>query len=1087
MSTPNQEQCPAIYHRGGVLLKAGAGSGKTFVLVEHAIHLTREWRLEWENDPQGSFGDYIAEKFSSAVLMTFTRLAAGEILVRLTLRFQHQVNQCEESEREWWQEALKQIDRLQVTTIDGFFYKLVRKGFFKHIPPDVEIIMDGPRRKRIISLFDQWWNSQASRLQADISRDIVMHRVGLVETLLEIFNDPTLREAWMNFTLIDARPTNLAWLANLLPELEGWQTFLALERVEVPENARQKNHKWVALADALNARSKVINNWSDILQWDDFIKTEVGQTRLNLGASKELVGYYFDEWRDFKGSVSKWADSFRKYETHFESRILPWLSALLDLVKSINSELRISEGITYGDLEFHVLQGIKDPAVAQKIQNEFTYFVVDEFQDTSRIQYEILKLVTGNRPERLFCIGDEKQAIYGFRGGELKVFSDVQSTPNIATHVLRSNYRSRKEVVHFNNTLFERLFPLGVGWEGVDAHAVAMEKQATLENQLPGSVEVLEAELPDVCLVDPAQKEKKSPKWRSSFLMKAESALIAQSIKTNLETQPNAVIAVLYKKLAPSRLLMQELMKLGIGFTAQAKIPFRDDPLAGILMALIEDYLGEKKTLWSRFLIGGYLHLLGLPVAERLKEAIERFIPDTKIFGTQAAFDLFLGRLGFANSFFEGMAEIRQVINIAHGDLEAILLQLKAMATESWSADFRFGLNPQRVVIQTSHGSKGLEYDIVFVAGLATNGRSKSTMDWAGALPGAALWVEDPANRTRLETPQLVFEKTLKKQKEFAESKRLFYVACTRAKHHLKFVRLIGQGEQLSLDKNSWAQGLEAYLSGGSENTQLTRISLSPEDLAVEAATRPFFHNNSLGLSKKLGADTVAHAITSELSVTALNALIDCPRKFYFKQILKLSEDSFEEESGDEWGGERELVSVSSSARGSAIHLGLSNAINQNFVLPREWVNHKDKGKMGWALARIQEHHSIGARFVSEQQLKFPIFGFMMSGIPDLVVYSGSPQIWDFKTGRRNETGEIKYWVQLKTYALALWNLGLIPLGTPIDLLLCYLDSVELPKVTVQFDQVKNELFEIWRKIESLDQINPSHCDFCPYKGICPR
>ncbi len=92
MSSPNHEQQPAIYHQGGVLLKAGAGSGKTYVLVEHAIHLTREWRSSWEKNPQGAFVDFIAEKFSSAVLMTFTRLAAGEILVRLTLLFQQQEN-----------------------------------------------------------------------------------------------------------------------------------------------------------------------------------------------------------------------------------------------------------------------------------------------------------------------------------------------------------------------------------------------------------------------------------------------------------------------------------------------------------------------------------------------------------------------------------------------------------------------------------------------------------------------------------------------------------------------------------------------------------------------------------------------------------------------------------------------------------------------------------------------------------------------------------------------------------------------------------------------------------------------------------
>src|SRR3546814_7795011 len=92
--------------------------------------------------------------------MTFTKLAAGEISVRLTTRFQKMLDSAPEEEQPWWEVALAQLDRLTVTTIDGFFYKLVRRGYFPQLPPAVSIIMDGPRQKRLVELFDLWWENQ---------------------------------------------------------------------------------------------------------------------------------------------------------------------------------------------------------------------------------------------------------------------------------------------------------------------------------------------------------------------------------------------------------------------------------------------------------------------------------------------------------------------------------------------------------------------------------------------------------------------------------------------------------------------------------------------------------------------------------------------------------------------------------------------------------------------------------------------------------------------------------------------------------------------------------------------------------------
>ena len=89
MVSPNLEQKKAIEHQGGVLLSAGAGSGKTFVLENHVIYLTEQWIEEFQKKPQVvDLRSYLRQKFKSVVLMTFTRKAAGELELRIQKSFE---------------------------------------------------------------------------------------------------------------------------------------------------------------------------------------------------------------------------------------------------------------------------------------------------------------------------------------------------------------------------------------------------------------------------------------------------------------------------------------------------------------------------------------------------------------------------------------------------------------------------------------------------------------------------------------------------------------------------------------------------------------------------------------------------------------------------------------------------------------------------------------------------------------------------------------------------------------------------------------------------------------------------------------
>lgn len=96
---------------------------------------------------------------------------------------------------------------------------------------------------------------------------------------------------------------------------------------------------------------------------------------------------------------------------------------------------------------------LEDDGIRKYYQNKFKYILVDEFQDTNHIQFEILKLLL-NEDENLFVVGDDKQSIYAFNFSDVGIMLDFQKTiNNVKVIKLNINYRSSKEIVDISNRL----------------------------------------------------------------------------------------------------------------------------------------------------------------------------------------------------------------------------------------------------------------------------------------------------------------------------------------------------------------------------------------------------------------------------------------------------------------------------------------------------------------------------------------------------------------------------------------------------------------------------------------------------------
>ena len=710
---------------------------------------------------------------------------------------------------------------------------------------------------------------------------------------------------------------------------------------------------------------------------------------------------------------------------------------------------------------------------------------------TSGLQFDIIRSLIGNDFKNLFCVGDPKQAIYGFRGGELSVFQNCgKLVPNVFT--LANNYRSLPDVIRFNNSLFETVLPLGKNFEDSDPFTVEAEGQAIpseKKQESEGEIEVLRLTLTK----DDSDKRKLS----YDQMNRLEAEMLVKAVVSQRKKTPEDVCTILYRKLDPSLDFIQGLMKEKTGFTAQYKINVLDDPVMGIFVVLLQRIFDESKETKDKtplFLMKNYFAILGL--GELPQVQLDDFDKNIRYWGLYEAFKKFIFDLNITNENADINFEmIETFCKLFHQDPESILVQL-AEDSQKVSLDFRWGENSDMVQIMTAHSSKGLEYDNVYVGGIYTNGHEVAMTDLSGKWPESFYYYIDLQTHKKVRSPHYELEAKITSLKNFSESKRLFYVACTRAKKKFSWVHLEGVEGMSKLPKNSWIVGLNRWwantadtaLRGKVKETSFGELALEDALAGKSAPALPLFFYDSVGVHNRTG-EKAELALMAELSVTRLNSLVDCPRKFYLENVLKLSsvKDKKRVPVSDDTD---EIQFKSSSQRGTLIHEILSTAIQRNFVIPREHHNGPHMKPLEWAIGAMQTFRT-DFDFVTEKPLKFKFFNFMISGIPDLLLLpkteNKKAEIWDFKTGKITQDNLGHYWVQLKAYAYALYVLGLVPREISIETKLCFVDEQKFVNLTVDWSMVGKDLFEVWRSQNQPWKTKTDHCGQCSYGDICPR
>lgn len=542
------------------------------------------------------------------------------------------------------------------------------------------------------------------------------------------------------------------------------------------------------------------------------------------------------------------------------------------------------------------------PHVLGRLQQRFKYILVDEFQDTNRAQFEMLQKLAGEHGN-ITVVGDDDQAIYGFRGAALSNILDFTRVFSTATQVvLTSNFRSIQPI-------------LDAAYHGIRHNdPERLEVQNGLDKKLRAASPALKplAEEPiELKLFQTLTEEADAVAERVEQLV-SEAGLefsdCAILVRINRDARPYLQALSLrdipYRFTGSQGLYETEEVRLLLSFCRALSDPY--DSVATFHLAssmlfnlprlrLISlNAYARRENLTLRQALQE--HRVGIPgegvsMGEEERESLERFLGFLDSFADRLMEETpgqlmrgFLEESGWLNllSHQESLEAVTQAQNLArffdrvkshetlfpdhklpHFIEHLDMLRESGDSPAVVEADFEVSA----VSVMTVHSSKGLEFPAVFLVGL-TNQRFPA---WQRRDP-----LEFPAELKRSRggrplTPEV------ETAEHTAEERRLFYVAMTRAKQHLWLSMAYDEGRRRSAQVSPFIR----------EVFKERALDLRPQRTsAVEQLSQ--LNSSSPGPTHQQWG-TMSADVPLRLSFRKLNLYWTCPQQYLYSEVMQLA------------------------------------------------------------------------------------------------------------------------------------------------------------------------------------------------------
>jgi ATP-dependent helicase/nuclease subunit A len=1070
-----------------VCVDAGAGSGKTFVLVQRMAHLL-EHRLA---------------DLDEIVAITFTEKAAAEMKARLRRTFREQAGRHAETMK-FWRELEQRLDGARISTIHAFCMRLLKENALAlGIDPDFGLLTDAENRM------------ESERIARDTIHDMLAGEDAAAITLARQYRVSRITEM-----MAELLPQGYALEPGAAPFdygapaalMDAWRARVE-EELTTAVRAPHTTERLRELDGTLRFIGDCCTEPTDKMEAARRAAAGVIQTLLSDKLSLERLVALRRELKacDLRGGSKKnWeppealADA---KEAVREARTL--LETLLPEASTPEDEARAAEftcalmavfrrtweawqahkqqrrAMSFDDLIHQTERALRRPEVCAETARGIRFLLIDEFQDTDGAQLAIAQaLNTAPDGPALFIVGDPKQSIYRFRGADVTVFQIERD--RAAGHVLplNQNFRTVRPILEFVNDFFQRsglLSAVEKEFLGLAAYRAAEDAPR---------IEFLAAQPADE---DDKRKAKESRQMEAALIAARIAELCGPAGPETVwdakaerfrRAQPGD-FAILMRAMSNVHLYEEALRRTGIeyGLTAGSGFYERQEVLdiLNLLKVALDPWDEPALLACLRSPVCGlsddaiYAVCREAPLSRAFADGlVPQELPDGEPLGDAWALlrELHEARYLPAGEFMERLLErtkyeavlqalpmglqrasnLRKLADLASGMGTTSLRGLMRYLDEMRSRAIRegdAGMQPSEtgaVTIMTVHKSKGLEFPIVFLAD--SGAKIQSDRDAVRYHPnfGPMLsGIDDEGQKKLAMIGELI--KARNKSEGLAEHARLLYVGMTRARDYLV---LSGSPEPAA---NSWLEALEGTFGALARSDGETFSGSSWEAVVRRTATAaeaPHRAREADGvdwdacLARATQPITMAPRMPGYSVSALLQALADDPTEPH---------DEARHESGDA------LPNRAVLARGSAAHayferwrfgdappdaaallLALAYPEAQSAALCGEL----DAMAAWFVQTPLYARLTLDAAPLKEHPFALRVEDAIVSGTIDLLLSDGT--IVDYKTGKRHAEREQRYGWQLQWYAAAVRALGG---NTPSEAWLVYVDGQELVPVDV--------------------------------------
>ncbi len=502
-------------YKNNILIEAGAGAGKTTILVDRLVAQVKDQGM----DP------------AQIVAITFTEKAADELKGRFQARLLEEYSKASDKDREKLQNAVEQINDIQISTIHSFCNKMLKEMTFEAgLGLGFEVVQDAKEEQAMKEFFESFCRDKAQKADRERLAKVDINAEQLFTTFKKMCYKRNVNEWVYDHALaLDTQELNkilaLVKKHQILPEIyeilkkdkeitekKKTRTIPGFTDDEIDDLGVKGNFDAVLKESAKKIANYVRANGNnvDVKAIEIISGFKEGKCATNTCVCKNYPNKKYDEkmlemakqsYKEIKAceyddTVKEISDAWNAYR-HAVSMEL--------LVKAYNAyqKDKISGGrISNDELLIKTRDMLRESKRARDFfRAAYKYIYIDEYQDTDPVQTEILLLLTEteetmDKPldeveflDGRFClIGDPKQSIYAFRGADVRLYGKMRAAidakSNCKLYQMNRNHRSNEEICEWVNDKFKKNSGADFGFDSCDNVVQSGSTQAGFDGML---------------------------------------------------------------------------------------------------------------------------------------------------------------------------------------------------------------------------------------------------------------------------------------------------------------------------------------------------------------------------------------------------------------------------------------------------------------------------------------------------------------------------------------------------------------------------------------------------------------------------